>query len=155
MALINWSGPDPFDRIERRMNQVFEHLTDPWWSTRRQRSSSYNQLVTSDVISPVLDVYETDKGWNIHTELPGVHKEDIKIDAMENSVTISAESKFSKDFERENVCYQERRFGTFRRTIPLPDNVDRSKIEAKYNNGVLDLFIPKGEESKPQKINVS
>ncbi|KAG0197871.1 hypothetical protein BGX28_008633 [Mortierella sp. GBA30] len=155
MSLINWAGADPFDRLERRMNQVFDHLTDPWWSSRRQRSSGENQLVTSDFMSPAVDVYETEKGWNIHAELPGVRKEDIKIDATDNSVTISAESKFSQDYNRDNVRYQERRFGTFSRTIPLPDSVNRDMIEAKYTDGVLDLFLPKGEEAQPRKITVA
>ncbi|KAF9283247.1 hypothetical protein BGZ88_010582, partial [Linnemannia elongata] len=94
MSLINWAGYDPFDRFERRMNQVFDHLSNPWSNVRRgQRSSTGdNQLATMDLISPAVDVYETDKGWNIHVELPGVQKEDIKIDASDNAVTLSAES---------------------------------------------------------------
>ncbi|KAF9393132.1 hypothetical protein CPB97_000034 [Podila verticillata] len=157
MSLINWSGNDPFDRLERRMNLVYDHLTDPWRSSRRSRgsSSSENQLVTSDLLNPVVDVNETDKGWNIHAELPGVRKEDIKIDANDNSVTFSAESKSSSDYSRDNIRYQERRFGTYSRTIPLPDSVDRDKIDAKFQDGVLSLFLPKGQVSKPRKITIS
>ncbi|KAF7727406.1 hypothetical protein EC973_007570 [Apophysomyces ossiformis] len=159
MSLINWSGNDPFERFERRMNQLFDHFNDPWWTPRRtQRASTGEgggQLTTTDFMSPVVDVYETDKGWNIHVELPGVRKEDIKIDANENSVTLSAESKFSTDYNRDNVRYQERRFGTYSRTIPLPEAVDRDKIDAKFQDGVLNLFLPKGEQSKPRKITVS
>ncbi|KAF8923767.1 hypothetical protein BGZ47_004516 [Haplosporangium gracile] len=157
MSLINWAGYDPFDRLERRMNQVFEHLSDPWSTTRRgQRSSSGdNQLATMDLISPPVDVYESDKGWNIHVELPGVRKEDIKIDASDNAVTLSAESKFSEEYSRDNVRYQERRYGTFMRNIPLPDSVNRDKIDASFKDGVLDLFLPKGEAAQPRKITVS
>ncbi|KAH7041880.1 HSP20-like chaperone [Linnemannia elongata] len=157
MSLINWAGYDPFDRFERRMNQVFDHLSNPWSNVRRgQRSSTGdNQLATMDLISPAVDVYETDKGWNIHVELPGVQKEGIKIDASDNVVTLSAESKFSQDYNRDNVRYQERRFGTYSRTIPLPDHVDREKIDANFKDGVLNLFLPKGEAAQPRKITVA
>ncbi|KAF9326126.1 hypothetical protein BG006_010418 [Podila minutissima] len=157
MSLINWAGHDPFDRLERRMNQVFEHLSDPWSTARRghRSSSGDSQLATTDLMSPAVDVYETDKGWNIHVELPGVQKEDIKIDASDNAVTLSAESKFSQDYNRDNVRYQERRFGTYSRTIPLPDSVDRDKIDASFKDGVLNLFLPKGEVSQPRKITVA
>ncbi|KAG0040318.1 hypothetical protein BGZ83_002558 [Gryganskiella cystojenkinii] len=156
MSIINWTGYDPFDRLERRMNQVFDHLGDPWSIRRSQRSSNGdNQLASMDVISPAVDVYETDKGWNIHVELPGVRKEDIKIDASDHAVTLSAESKFSKDYTRDNVRYQERRFGTFSRTIPLPTSVERDKIDASFKDGVLCLSLPKGEVAQPRKITVS
>ncbi|KAG0070488.1 hypothetical protein BGZ89_000563 [Linnemannia elongata] len=157
MSMINWTGNDPFDRLEQRMNQVFDHLVNPWPTARRgQRSSSGdNQLATMDLISPAVDVYETDKGWNVHVELPGVKKEDIKIDSSDKAVTLSAESKFSQDYNRDNVRYQERRFGTYSRTIPLPDNVDRDKIDANFKDGVLNLFLPKGEVAQPRKITVA
>ncbi|KAG0251700.1 hypothetical protein BG011_007438 [Mortierella polycephala] len=157
MSLVNWGGSDPFERLERRMNVFFDHLADPLSPSRRgQRSSTgENQLVTSDFMNPAVDVYETDKGWNIHAELPGVRKEDVKIDASDNAITLSAESKCSSDYNRDNVRYQERRYGTYSRTIPIPESVDRDKIDAKFQDGVLNLFLPKGEATKPRKITVS
>ncbi|KAF9316948.1 hypothetical protein BG003_001386 [Podila horticola] len=156
MAMINWAGYDPFDRLERRMNQVFDHLGDPWSTRRGHRSSSGdNQLATMDLISPAVDVYETSNGWNIHVDLPGVQKEDIKITASDNAVTISAESKFSQDYTHDNVRCQERRFGTYSRTVPLPDSVDRDKIDASFKDGVLNLVLPKGETTQPRKITIS
>ncbi len=154
MSIINWSGNDPFDRLERRMNQVFEHLSDPW-ATRRVRRSAGDNTQALDLISPSVDVLENDKGWAIHVDLPGVRKEDIKIDASDNSVTLTAESKFAQDYDRDNVRYQERRYGTYSRTIPLPDSVDRDKIDAKFQDGVLNLFLPKGEAAKPKKITIA
>src|SRR5690349_7084352 len=157
MSMINWTGNDPFDRFEQRMNQVFDHLVNPWSATRRghRSSSGDNQLATTDLISPAVDVYETEKGWNIHVELPGVKKEDIKIDSSDKAVTLSAESKSSQDYTRDNVRYQECRFGTYSRTIPLPDNVDRDNIDANFKDGVLNLFLPKGEVAQPRKITVA
>ncbi|KAG0173911.1 hypothetical protein DFQ29_007678 [Apophysomyces sp. BC1021] len=155
--MINWAGNEPFDRFERRMNQLFDHFTDPWWGSGRrgQRSTGENQVATTDLISPAVDVYETDKGWNIHVELPGVRKEDIKIDANDNSVTLTAECKVSSDYTRDNVRYQERRYGTYSRTVPIPDSVERDKIDAKFEDGVLNISLPKGAGSKPRKINIA
>ncbi|KAK3809383.1 MAG: HSP20-like chaperone [Benniella sp.] len=157
MSMINWTGHDPFDRLERRMNQIFDHLSDPWLTVRRsQRSSSGDsQLATMDLLSPAVDVYETDKGWNIHAELPGIQKEDIKVEVSGNNVTLTAESKSSQEYSRDNVRCQERRFGTYSRTIPLPDTVDRDKIDANFKDGVLNLFLPKGEAAQPRKITVA
>ncbi|KAF9570719.1 Heat shock protein HSP 90-beta [Mortierella alpina] len=155
MSIINWSGNDPFDRLERRMNQVFEHLSDPWATNRRTRRSVGDTASSAmDLISPSVDVLENETAWNIHMDLPGVRKEDIKIDVTDNSVTLSAESKFAEDYNRDNVRYQERRYGTYSRTIPLPDSVDRDKIDAKFQDGVLNLTLPKGEAAKPRKITV-
>ncbi|KAF9953315.1 hypothetical protein BGZ72_005502 [Mortierella alpina] len=155
MSLINWAGSDPFDRLERRMNQVFDHLNDPWAANRRVRRTAGDTTPAVDLISPTVDVFENDKGWTIRVDLPGVHKEDIKVDASDNSVTLSAESKFSEEHKSENVRYQERRYGMYSRTIPLPDSVDRNKIDAKFQNGVLNLFLPKGEAAKPKKITIA
>jgi HSP20 family protein len=153
--MINWTGYDPFDRLERRMNQVFDHLVDPWPTGRRGQRSSGGDSQLANLLNPAVDVYETDKGWNVHVELPGVRKEDIKIDASDNALTLSAESKFSEDYTRDNVRYQERRFGTYSRTIPLPDSVDRDKIDANFQDGVLNISFPKGEASQPRKITVA
>ncbi|KAF9968198.1 hypothetical protein BGZ73_000211 [Actinomortierella ambigua] len=156
MSMINWTRYDPWDRLERRMNQIFEHLSDPWMTSRRlQRSSSGETQPTTDLISPAVDLYETDKGWNIHAELPGVQKEDIKIEASDNAVVLSAETKFSQDYTQGNVRHQERRFGTYLRTIPLPDYVDRDKIDASFKDGVLNIFLPKSEASHTRKITIA
>ncbi|KAF9429181.1 hypothetical protein BGZ76_001706 [Entomortierella beljakovae] len=155
MSLINWNSNDPFDRFDRRMNLFFNHNTDPWWATRRHRQSGEGQLTSSDFLNPATDIYETENGWNIHVELPGVQKDNIKVDVNDNSITLSAESKANQEYTRENARYQERRFGTYSRTFPLPDNVDREKIDAKFQDGVLDLLLPRGEASKSRKVLVN
>jgi len=154
MSLINWAGTEPFDRLERRLNQVFDHLNDPWAGTRRARRSAGDAANTTDIINPSVDVVEDEKSWKVCAEMPGVRKEDIKVDATDSSLVLSAETKYEKDFNRDNVRYQERRFGTFMRSIPLPESVDRDKISATYQDGVLSITLPKGEAAKPKKITI-
>ncbi|KAF9944352.1 hypothetical protein BGZ70_004733 [Mortierella alpina] len=155
MSLINWAGTEPFDRLERRLNQVFDHLNDPWMTTRRARHSPGDTDPTSDLINPNVDVIEDEKCWRVCAEMPGVRKEDIKVDASDSSLVLSAESKCEKDYNRDNVRYQERRYGTFMRSIPLPESVDRDNISASYQDGVLNITLPKGEAAKPKKITIA
>lgn len=125
------------------MNQILRHF----WND----SSS-----SSSILSPAVDIYETDKAWTIHAELPGVRKEDIKIDLSGDMITISGESKSSQEYAKDQARYQERREGVFSRSLSLPDNVDRDKIQAKYENGVLTVEMPKTKDAtKPaRKITV-
>lgn len=143
MSIINWDSP--IDRIERRMNQLFDHIYNDFASS----SALARPLSTrgSSVLNPAVNIYETDKAWAIHAELPGVKKEDIKIDLQGDTLTISGETKFSQEFTKDNARYQERREGVFSRTLTLPDNVDRDKIQAKYENGILELQMPKSTDS--------
>ncbi|GAB5586250.1 hypothetical protein Unana1_01150 [Umbelopsis nana] len=148
MSLITGSDPN-YDRMERRLNQVFDHFFNDLGLTRRSEQPGQNRM------TPALDIYEDEKKWIVHTELPGVKKEDIKLETQGNHLVISGESNRNSEYKENNVRYQERRYGSFSRTVPLPENVDKSKINAKYENGVLEVTIPKSEEASPKKITIA
>lgn len=93
------------------------------------------------------DIRETDKEFIIEAELPGVNKEDIKVDIRDDMLTISVENKVETNEERENYIRRERRYGTYSRSFYL-DNVKHEDIKAKYNNGVLTITLPKVDEGK-------
>ncbi|KAI9280590.1 heat shock protein, Hsp20 family [Umbelopsis sp. AD052] len=151
MSLIATTDPN-FDRMERRLNQVFDHFfTDLGLSRRGGGGQQQDQAR----ISPAVDIYEDDKAWHVHTELPGVKKEDIKLEMQGNNVVISGEFSRNKEHNDNNVRYQERRYGSLQRTIPLPDNVEKSGIKANFNNGVLEVCLPKSVEASPKKITIS
>ncbi|KAI8384888.1 HSP20-like chaperone [Radiomyces spectabilis] len=149
MSLINW-GPN--DNIERRMNQLFEHFLGDVGAPFHHRSGQSS--LRSSTLSPPVDVYETDKSWVVHAELPGVKKENIQIDLSEGKLTLKAETKQSEEWTSNNTRYQERRFGTFSRTVPLPDNVDRDNVRAKFNDGVLEIDLPKSSPSSARQITI-
>jgi len=110
----------------------------------------------SEDLVPAIDVSERADGFVVKAELPGARKEDIDVN-MENGVlTISAETKSdTEEKEGDRVIRQERRYGKYVRSLRLGTQIDESKVEASYKDGVLNLVLPKAEEVKPKKISVN
>ena len=106
---------------------------------------------------PELNVSETDRDFEISLELPGMRKEDIDISLDDNVLTVSGERKAHYEGEENGRRYHrvESRFGSFSRTLPLPNIIDRDNVSASYDNGVLTITIPKLEEKAGRKIEVS
>ena len=103
---------------------------------------------------PAVDVYETEDSYVLKADLPGVSKEDIKIDVNNNALTIKGEKKFEEKTEKENYMRVERSYGSFTRTFTLSEKVDSGNIKAAYKDGVLEVTLPKKEEAKPKEIKV-
>ena len=102
-----------------------------------------------------LDVGEDDKAYKIHAELPGVKKEDIKVSIDGNVVSISAEVKReSEQKEGEKVVRSERYYGTLSRAFALEADVDENQCQAKYQDGVLELVLPKKAGARTRQISV-
>ncbi|HZI23684.1 MAG TPA: Hsp20/alpha crystallin family protein [Chryseolinea sp.] len=95
---------------------------------------------------PKVDIIETEKAYELHFAVPGVNKEDFKIDLNDNHLTVSGERKFAKEKKENNLYVVETQYGNFSRTFSLPENVDASKINAIYNNGILEVTVPKDEK---------
>lgn len=105
---------------------------------------------------PKVDVIEEEKAFEIHVALPGINKEEVKIDLNENVLTISGERKFNKEKKENHFRSFETQYGSFSRSFSLPDNVDAEKISAQYNNGILLVSVPKDEKKAvKQSIKVS
>ncbi|MFD2364969.1 Hsp20/alpha crystallin family protein [Pseudoduganella sp. GCM10020061] len=101
------------------------------------------------------DVNETDQAYTIRAEIPGVRKEDIKVDVNANRVTISAESQQRQEQkEGEKVVRCEIYRGEMYRSFTLEHEVDESKAEAKYQDGILELTLPKREQRTGQKLEI-
>lgn len=95
---------------------------------------------------PKVDVIENETAYELQVAVPGLNKEDFNIELKENILTISGERKFTNEKKEKNYHSIETQFGSFRRSFTLPENTDGSKINAKYNNGILELTIPKDEK---------
>ncbi len=105
---------------------------------------------------PNVDLYEEGNEMVLNVDLPGIKKEDIKIDLSENILTITGEKKRKEEFEKECYYRCERSFGSFMRRFELPRDMDIDKINAHYENGVLELRIPTMHvEKKHTKIAVN
>ena len=106
--------------------------------------------------SPKVDVIENENSYEVHLAVPGVSKDDFKVEVNDNHLTISGERKFSNEKKEKNYHSVETQYGSFSRSFTLPENIDGTKINAKYNNGILELVIPKDEKKVlKQTIKVS
>ncbi len=104
--------------------------------------------------APPVDIIEREDEYEIDIHLPGVSKDDVSIKVEGNILTVHGERKFQQEEEKENYLVVESAYGEFERVFTLPENADPEKIKAKYENGVLKLFIPKREEEKAKQITI-
>lgn len=110
---------------------------------------------TGDHLTPAIDVTENDQAYHVKAELPGIKKEDIHITLQDGVLTLSAETRAdSEKSEGDRVIRRERRYGKYSRSMTLNKQVDENNVRATYVDGILNLTLPKKEESKPQKIDV-
>ncbi len=129
---------------------------EPFWSNRPlfPHLPLEKELALINYVEPLTDVAETEREIVAKIEIPGVEKEDIKINATEDGIEISAEKKDEiKEEDKKKGRYRiERSYSGFYRYFSLPENADSGKIEANYKNGILELKIPKiGKEAKKSK----
>jgi HSP20 family protein len=117
----------------------FSNLVDRFFNESLSRSGG-------SVFVPKVDVIENEDSYEIHFAVPGLNKEDFNIELKENYLTVSGERKFTNEKKNKNFRSIETNFGSFRRTFSLPDNVDATKANAKYERGILELHIPKDEK---------
>jgi HSP20 family protein len=103
---------------------------------------------------PSLDVIETKDAIELKAELAGLNPDDIHLEVEESVLTLRGERRFEEKVEEDKYYRIERRYGSFSRSIGLPQNVNTEAIQANYENGVLHVTIPKVEEAKPKKITV-
>lgn len=95
---------------------------------------------------PSVDVLEDEKGYDVQVAVPGMNKGDFKVDLEDNVLTISGERKMKRENRDNGVRSVETQYGKFARSFTLPEDVDSAKINAKYNNGILEIRIPKDEK---------
>ncbi len=142
----------PFDDLER------------WFESMWSRPSSLfgpslwpaSRLMEMKELSPSVDIYEEGNELVMKADLPGVKRDEITIDLTGNTLTISGEKKQEEKVEKENYYRYERCHGSFHRSFELPEDIDTEKVSAHFEDGVLEIRIPKTEEAigKSKKIPV-
>jgi HSP20 family protein len=110
---------------------------------------------TAGAFAPALDVEETEDGYTLHVELPGVPADDVEVSLEENVLTVSGERRFYEDRDAESFRRIERHVGRFHRSVRLPDRVQGDGVTATAKDGVLTITVPKAEEAKPRRIPVT
>lgn len=139
MAIIRW---DPFREMTGMQDQV-DRLWRGLLEGRRQESWL-----------PAVDVFDTKEAVVLKAELAGMDPEEIEIEVDDNVLTIKGERRFEEKVDEERYYRIERRFGSFQRSLALPQGVRADEIIAAYDDGILTVTVPKAEEEKPKKIEV-
>ncbi|SNQ59702.1 Hsp20/alpha crystallin family protein [Candidatus Methanoperedens nitratireducens] len=144
---------DDFRRFEEMMNRMFE---DFWGRPRRQLlpSGERGEMLPAEYRQPFIDIVETDKEVIATAEMPGLEKENIKINLTEDRLEISAETKKEEERKEKGYVYRERRSGSYYRAIALPSPVDPNNAQASYRNGILEIKMPKTEVKEKKEIKV-
>jgi HSP20 family protein len=147
MALVRWRDRgelSPWSAF-RDLESQFSRMLGDW--------TSESGLVASGW-TPAVDLRETEDGYMVDVDVPGMKKEDIELAVVDNVVTIKGERKDESQTEKDGYRRSERRYGTFQRSFEVPGGFDSAKVEARYEDGVLRVTLPKREESKPKQIEV-
>ncbi len=131
----------------RPMNQVspfFNHFVDHFIN-----DLSGNNFSTS---VPAVNIVETAEGYRLDVAAPGINKENFNIALNNQTLTVSGESSSEFDSKDERFAKREFSFGKFERSFKLPETVDTEALTAKYNNGILSVFLPKRQEAKTKPV---
>jgi HSP20 family protein len=136
MALL--VKPEPFTREIDRVFDAFFGQTD---QGRRWM--------------PPMDLVEAEDHFVLKADLPGLSESDVNIEVQDGTLTISGERKAEHEHREKGWYRIERSFGSFNRSLTLPDGLDPERIEASFSEGVLEVRIPKPEERKPRRISIS
>jgi len=147
-------GGDPFLTLHREMNRLFDDvLRGGGVPTGGQGGQSGGQ--GGALLAPQIDVTETDEELRLQAELPGVSENDIEVSLNDDALTIRAEKKQQRKEEREGVHFSERAFGTFQRSLRLPYQVNPEQVQARFENGVLTVSLPKTQpQERSRRIQI-
>jgi HSP20 family protein len=141
-----WNPLQDLMVLQDRMNRLFEDATQ----RRTQASTGSSDEFEHADWTPASDIYETDSGYLIAMDLPGIDREALEIDVDENRLVV----KGTREVAELRQHRTERPRGRFLRTFSVPASVDQANIGAEYKDGVLQIHLPKRTEQKPKKIDI-
>jgi HSP20 family protein len=157
-GLRRWGDEDrPFESFFREMDtlhQQMERVFDDFWKGSEHRlmtATPWHWPMTTpwahSEVMPRIDETEDEKAFHVQVELPGMDKDDVEITLANGVLTIRGEKKREEEEKGKDFFRKERTFGAFRRSIPIPAEVDERGIEASFRKGVLNIELPKSEEA--------
>jgi HSP20 family protein len=150
-TMMRW---DPFQDLrsaQDEMAQMSPILAHALGLHGQQQGSA---RATTTAWAPALDISERKDAYLVTVELPGVEADDLEITMEDGLLTIQGERHFAHDSSEQQFHRVERRYGAFRRAITLPAHVMAEGIQASFEDGVLQVLVPKAEEAKPKHIQV-
>ena len=144
--VLRHENGDSFSQLQRRINGMFDDFL----------GRNFSNLGNGHEFLPQVEVTETAKEIKITAELPGLDEKDVDVSVLDNVLSIKGEKTREKEEEEHDSYYSERSFGSFQRTIALPQGIDTEKVKARFKQGVLQITIPKKpeEQSNRRKIQL-
>ncbi len=133
---------EDLDRMRRQMDLLTEGITRGLW--REPRAGVF----------PLMNVTEDKDNYYVRAELPGIKSDELDLSVTGDTLSISGERKLPSEDENAQYHRRERETGRFSRIISLPSQMDTGKVEAKCNDGILTVTLPKAEEAKPKQITI-
>lgn len=147
-SLIRTRNTSSMRNLQREIDRLFDNFFPA-------RSGEDNGSGSEAVWAPRVDLAEDEENYLIHVDLPGMRREDLKINYQDNQLTISGERRDEQEQDTGDYVRVERSFGHFYRSFTLPKSIDAEDISAEYDNGVLHITVPKAEANKPRQIEIS
>jgi HSP20 family protein len=144
-SLIRWQPFDGNVSLRNAIDRLFEDsVVQPRWGWVAPLSAA----------NLAIDMFETKDEVVVKAALPGVKPEEVEVTITGNTLTIAGESNEESEVKEKDYIRKERRFGSFTRSVTLPNGLKADKAEASFENGVLTLKVPKSEEVKPKSIKI-
>ncbi|WP_051472055.1 Hsp20/alpha crystallin family protein [Patulibacter minatonensis] len=141
MAIVRWESAGDYGSLQREINQLFSSFSG---GTGARRSGWV----------PQVDLHESEDGYVLLADLPGVSAEDVAIDVERNVLTLSGARSRRSAEQDKGLVRAERSYGSFRRQLTMPDGVDPDEIVASFDRGVLEIRIPKPVKARPRRITI-
>jgi len=145
---------DQWQGFHDEIDRMFERMSKGFGFPSLRRAFDMPAFDTSFAPSPAVDVAEDDKAYRITAELPGMSEKEIEVNLSEHTVTLKGEKREQKEQKDKDYHVSERRYGSFQRSFALPPGIDRDKVAASFENGVLTVTLPKTVESQKQQKKI-
>jgi HSP20 family protein len=146
MALVRWEPVRELNSLQQEMNRLFSSFFDT--------PAAGNGTASARRWIPAMDLVETDDHYVLTADLPGLSQDDLNLEFEGDVLTLSGERKSEHSDRREGFYRLERAVGSFSRSLTLPEGVDPEAVTATFDNGVLEVRIPKPEQRKPKKVAI-
>lgn len=137
------TGFNPLMSLNRDINRLFDGLLQP-----SALPTMEDPAVATALITPQMNVSETDTEIRVAAELPGVDLDDLEVDVMDDMLVIRGEKRLERSDEDENFHFVECAYGSFQRTVQLPFAADPDQVQANFENGVLSITVPKSDQQQ-------
>ncbi len=148
MAVIRWEPAAELATVQSEMDRLFDALCDPPGQAPRGNGMARRWV-------PAMDLVETEEHYVLRADLPGLSREDVEIELQANVLTVSGERRTEHDAREEGYHRVERAFGSFARSLTLPQGADPDTIQAKFDRGVLEIRIPKPHRLKARRVTIT